>query len=411
MATLFTGYAGYYICRSNLSVVTPLLLQEFGSNGLTKAAIGGVASTGVLLYALGKISNGVLADYLGGRRLFLFGIFASTLCTVAFGLASGLLLFTLIWAANRYVQSMGWGALVKIAARWYPVHRHATVMGFLSMSYLLGDAFARWYLGGFINGGVGWRGLFFIAAGTFAAIGLIASLTLKQSPREVGGEEPGVNPRNVFGSEGDSLHPGSLRTLLGPLARSPLFWCVCAMNVGLTLIRETFNFWTPTYLTEAAGMSAGIAAQSSLFFPLVGAISSAVAGRVSDYLNGRHGRVMLPAMALLITALVFLAVTPGKIGGTTALALIGLVALGLLAPYSFLSGVIALDLGGKRGASTASGLIDSAGYMGAVLSGFGVGAAAERWGWPVAFGLLAVVAVLTGLAAIAYWVLDERSAK
>ena len=29
MGTLFTGYAGYYICRSNFSVATPLILQEF----------------------------------------------------------------------------------------------------------------------------------------------------------------------------------------------------------------------------------------------------------------------------------------------------------------------------------------------------------------------------------------------
>ena len=77
MATLFTGYAGYYICRSNFSVATPLILAEYGDAGIDKAAIGSVASMGVLLYALGKITNGLSADFLGGRLLITRGMTSS----------------------------------------------------------------------------------------------------------------------------------------------------------------------------------------------------------------------------------------------------------------------------------------------------------------------------------------------
>jgi len=48
LASLFTGYTGYYVCRSNLSVAGPLLLQEFGPSGMDKAALGAIASAGVL---------------------------------------------------------------------------------------------------------------------------------------------------------------------------------------------------------------------------------------------------------------------------------------------------------------------------------------------------------------------------
>ena len=57
ISTLFTGYAGYYICRSNLSIAAPLLLDEYGSEGLTKEHIGFVSSVGVLFYAGGKLLN------------------------------------------------------------------------------------------------------------------------------------------------------------------------------------------------------------------------------------------------------------------------------------------------------------------------------------------------------------------
>jgi OPA family glycerol-3-phosphate transporter-like MFS transporter len=407
LVSLFTGYAGYYLCRSNLSVVTPLILKEYAAAAITKTDVGFIASVGILLYSLGKVTNGVLTDFFDGRRLFLGGMAASIVCTVLFGLASGLAVFGVIWAVNRYVQSVGWGALVKISSRWYPVSVHATVMGVLSMSYLLGDALGRLYLGVFIKWEFSWREVFFVSAATLSAILVAGWFTLKGSPQQVGAQEPPADPQNVFGTEGNAPRPENLSRLLGPLLVNPMFWLACLMNVGLTLIRETFNFWTPTYLTEAAGMTAGDAAQSSMFFPLVGAASALAAGALSDRFKGKHGRVAFPALLLLIGALVLLGVVPTAGRPWLAVLLICAVSFFLMAPYSFCSGVIALSLGGKRGSSTAAGLIDGAGYLGAVLSGWGIGSLAQRYGWPVAFMVLAGVAALTALATAVYWVRQE----
>jgi OPA family glycerol-3-phosphate transporter-like MFS transporter len=406
LATLFAGYAGYYVCRSNLSVAAPLLLQEFADRGLTKADVGFVASVGVLLYAVGKVTNGVLADFLGGRGVFLMGMIASAVCTVLFGLAGGLTLFMLIWAVNRYVQSMGWGALVNVASRWFPPSVHATVMGVLAMSYLLGDALARLYLGALIGLGVGWRGLFFLSAATLGGIAAVSLCTLKASPRAVGCREPPASPDSLFGP-GRDVPAGGLGRLLLPLLARPTFWLACLMNAGLTLIRETFLFWTPTYLTEVARQDAGRAALGSTLFPLVGAASALLGGVLSDRLRGRHGRVAVPSLVLLVGALGLLAAVPTGGKPLVALFLISGVSFFLIAPYSFCSGVIALDLGGKRAGATAAGLIDSAGYLGATLSGYGIGSVAQYHGWQAAFTALAAVAGLTTLPALLYLALQE----
>jgi OPA family glycerol-3-phosphate transporter-like MFS transporter len=442
LGTLFTGYAGYYICRSNLSVATPLLLKEFAGDlptlgasttgllgslggqgpflaasalfpgrafaGLTKTDIGAMASLGVLMYAVGKVSNGLLADFLGGRLLFLLGMVVSVACTIVFGLADSLLVFTIIWAINRYVQSMGWGSLVKVVARWYPVSVHASIMGVLAVSYLLGDAFARYYLGSFMDHGVGWRGVFFVAAGTLGAIAFVSFFTLRSSPQDVGGQEPAANPSSVFGKEGGSPQPESLGRLLRPLLTSWVFWLVCVMNAGLTLIRETFNFWIPTYLTEVGHLTAGVAAEYSLLFPLIGAGSAFVAGVAADRVGGKRGGIMLPSLILLTGALWVLSAASLQGKPLLAIVLISAVSIFLMAPYSFLSGVLALDLGGKRGSSTAAGLIDSAGYLGALPSGWGIGALAEHYGWPTAFATLTVTAGLTALVGAVYWFLRDR---
>jgi OPA family glycerol-3-phosphate transporter-like MFS transporter len=182
-----------------------------------------------------------------------------------------------------------------------------------------------------------------------------------------------------------------------------VFWVICFVNFGLTLIRETFNFWTPTFLHEAAGLSESGAAQYSLFVPLVGAGSVFLAGYATDYLGGRHWRIIIPSLVLLAVLLTLLGLAPLDGRPVFSICLISSISFFLIAPYSFLSGVMALDLGGKSGSSTAAGLIDSAGYFGAVVSGWGIGKIAETRGWGAAFLFLAGVALITMLAAIAYW--------
>ena len=394
---LFVGYAGYYVCRSVLSVGTPLILDEFAGVGVTKATIGWVASAGTIAYMVGKVVNGVLADRFGGRALFVGGMVASAVCTALFGVV-GVALFAVVWSANRFFQSAGWGALVQVVSRRFPVASHATVMGLLSMSFLLGDAVSRLYLGGFIGLGFGWRGLFGIAALTLLAIAAVCALALSREPE---GEPPATLAAQFPGVEAQ-------RGVVARLVRSPAFWIVCLLSGGMTLLRDTFNTWSPTILTESAGMSNEDAALGSALLPVAGALSAALAGFASDRWRGRRGPVIFVALAGLTAVMATLAVAP--LAGNAPLA-IGLLMGGsflLTGPYSFCAGVLALDLGGKRGAATAAGLIDAAGYLCAIASGVGVGTLAQRSGWPAVFLALAAVAAATAAAGLGYAFLIEK---
>jgi sugar phosphate permease len=150
---------------------------------------------------------------------------------------------------------------------------------------------------------------------------------------------------------------------------------------------------------------AGIA---SLVFPLAGGISAIVAGLLSDRLGGRHGRVVVPSLVLLIGSLYAMGVIDVAGKPWTAMTLIALTSFFLIGPYSYLSGVMALDLGGKRGSSTAAGLIDGAGYLGAIASGSGVAWIAKKYEWYGVFTSLAVACGLTLIFALTYLILSER---
>jgi sugar phosphate permease len=87
------------------------------------------ASVGYGVYALGKMTNGIAVDYLGGRPLFLVGLIGSAATSVFFALFDNLAGFTTMWSLNRFLQSVGWGALVKITSQWFDSHVRAWALG------------------------------------------------------------------------------------------------------------------------------------------------------------------------------------------------------------------------------------------------------------------------------------------
>ena len=411
---LMTGYAGFYVCRSNFSVTLPLIVNDLTSRGIPAAEarlrLGQIVSLGVLAYALGKIFLGGLADYWGGKHQFLAAMGGSVLFTLI-AASGGLPVLAAAWIGNRLVQSAAWAAMVKITSRWFSYATYGTVMGAISLSYLFGDAIGRHFMGVLIAHGLGWRSIFVVAALSLFALFLANLLLLKESSTEIGEPETTANPDNLFASPANKKRRGSVAAHLGPLFRSPAFWTVCALSLGCTFVRETFNTWTPTYFYEVVRFSQAKSAQFSALFPLFGGLSVLLFGYLSDRL-GRGGRAMITFAGLVLAtlALFWLASLRASAPRNLPVALVAVVGFVIIGPYSYLAGAMALDFGGKQGAATSSGIIDGIGYLGGILSGDAVARISLASGWQGAFVVLGAVTALSTLAAAYFFVLQRRPA-
>jgi OPA family glycerol-3-phosphate transporter-like MFS transporter len=403
VALLFAGYAAYYFCRSDLSVAMPLLIEDLQRHGMSShdavIRMGGIASFGVLAYAIGKLFLTGLGDIWGGRRSFTMGLGGAIAFTLLFASGGSLPVFTMAWIGNRLIQSIGWAGLIKVCSKWFRYSSYGTVLGILSLSFLVGDAAARQSMGMLIHRGYGWRSLFYFAA-IVAGFLLIANLLfLRESRAELGYTEPQVNPLNLFA--GSDLKPKSFLDLLKPLLFSRAFEVVCLLSLGCTVVRETFNIWTPVYLRDFFGYSASKAASASAIFPAVGAASVFISGWISDRL-GASGRSVVMFVGLAATALALIALTSLRAGADTSmwpLLLIGVVAFCLLGPYSYLAGAFALDFGGSQAGAASSGLIDGVGYLGGVVAGDSIARLSVAFGWRGVFVVLTGVTALSALAA------------
>ena len=411
---LFGGYGALYFCRADLSVATPLLVEELVRHGISHAdaiiRMGSIASFGVLAYALGKIFLTGLGDFWGGRINFLIGLGGATVFTLMFASGLSLPLFTMAWIGNRLTQSISWAGLIKVSSKWFDFSSYGMIIGILSISYLVGDAAARQWMGMLIEHGFGWRTLFYFAAAVVALFLVVNFFFLRESRLDSGFVEAKPNPLNLFAAS--ESRPQSVRELLLPLVRSRAFLLVCLLSLGCTIIRESFNFWTPVYLRDYLGYSMSNAARMSAVFPGVGAVSVLATGWLSDRL-GVNGRSLIMFVGLGATAaalLVLMSMRSSSTGPLLPLIAIGTIAFCLLGPYSYLGGAIALDFGGKQAGAVSSGIIDGVGYLGAVVAGDSIARVSVAFGWQGVFVALAAVSALAAFGAGCLYLLGAKAA-
>jgi OPA family glycerol-3-phosphate transporter-like MFS transporter len=409
--TLVLAYGSFYLCRANVESAYPLLTKAFG---FTKTELGLLSSIPITTYAVGKILMGALGDVIGGKKLLVLATAGSVVATFAFGASATLFAFVVCASVNRFFQSGGWSGAVHVVAQRFDRKRHGLVMGVLSTSYELGNVVSILLCSAIVSAFPGWRMLFVVNPILFAATGVFVAIVLgsfradRASAVHVS-EEAASGPASDPESDPRSDPPFS--AILQRLLRQPAFWIAVLLSVLLTFLRVCFLTWTPLYLVEVSRASGAAAISGSIaksaIFPASGVVAALVVGALSDRFGpGRRAPVMAASLAVVV--ILVLALAHGGVRSPAgSVILIGGVGLFLLGPYSLLAGALALDASGERGAATAAGIIDGAGYLGASSAGVVVGSIADRWGWAPAFDVVAAAALAATLIATA-WSLSLR---
>src|SRR3546814_10712839 len=99
MLAITLGYGLIYTCRLALGVVKKPLIDAgvFSPNDL-----GLIGSALFYTYAIGKLTNGFLADHANIKRFLAFAFLMTALCNLAMGFATTLWLAVLLWGLNGW---------------------------------------------------------------------------------------------------------------------------------------------------------------------------------------------------------------------------------------------------------------------------------------------------------------------
>lgn len=371
-ALTWLSYASYYFTRKNLSVAKKSIELELG---VGRGTLGWIDTGYLAAYAAGQFVFGHVSDRAGARRVLVAGMMATAACSWWFGLSSTATAMALAFGVNGLAQSTGWSANVKTMTHWFGPERRGAVMGAWSTCYQVGSLVANPVCTALLVA-FGWRAAFFYPPLGVAAVAL---LLLAFLPRPPAAETPGPAPAPAPAPE-----PRATSAVL----RQPLLWALGTSYFFMKLIRYVLLFWLPYFMRDALGYSESLAGNVPLAFEAGGAVGSLTVGWLSDRaFRGERVKVGLGALVGLAAALPLYSALAGRgvVANALALAAVGFFLFG---PDSLLSAAAAQDLGGKREAGTAAGVINGLGSVGAVFSSALAAWCSARYGWGTLYALL-----------------------
>jgi MFS transporter, ACS family, hexuronate transporter len=296
-----------YLDRQTLSVVAPVLLDEFHMDSIDYSR---VVSSFLLAYTLMNGVSGPLIDRLGTRAGY-------ALCMLWWSLSSLLHVFatgTLSLGVFRFLLGMGeagnWPAAVKVVAEWFPERERALASGLFNSGSTIGVILAPPIIASIVLR-FGWR-LAFLLIGALGFVWLLAWLLLYRTPLET---LPSTRaPQPVL-----------------QLLRMRFVWSFTLSKVFLDPAWYFYVFWFPEYLKQvhqfnlaAIGKYAWIPFFVAALGNVLGAyLSPAFMRRGMETAKARKLAVSVCALLMMFSIPAVLSASPWVATGCVAVAMAG----------------------------------------------------------------------------------------
>lgn len=434
-AVTWLAYAGFYLTRKSFSVAKIALNPETAGQGkdlldilvafiqlqpekvgiacyrstdffLTTQQMAWIDGAYLVAYAVGQFVWGMLGDRLGTRAVILSGMLCSVFAGFMMGISSITVIFGLFFIIQGLCQSSGWAPLSKNIGNFFSQHERGTVMGLWCTNYATGGLIASSIAGASALYFCDWRYAFYIPATALFLIWLLFLFFQVNKPEDVG--LPNIDEyhkeKEAVIDEHDKPVDEKEGTwhVIFQVLRNRMVLLLAGIYFLLKPTRYAILFWGPLYINEKLGSDIFESGLLSSLFELAGPITVFFAGYISDkYFDSKRMPVSIMCLFVLAVMLFFLDSMPA-----TKLALgLSFFAIGffLFAPDSLLSGTAALDFGTRKGASTAAGLINGSGSIGAIVGGTFPGFFKQKWGWNGVFVSLACCILLAAIILIPQW--------
>ncbi|HEY1683760.1 MAG TPA: MFS transporter [Tepidisphaeraceae bacterium] len=396
-------YTSYYLCRYNFPIANGAIAKEFH---FSDTQMGLIISMQSLAYACGQWINGLICDRIGGKRSMIIGAIGTLIVNVAFGFASfvgQLSLFTLLWAMNGYLQSFGAPGMVKINTAWFHHRERGSFAGIFGFMINLGvfviNRVGPMLLAGFTFMGLlsvpalHWRWLFFGPACVIAIVALLMALIVKQTP-----EEAGFYHMQPPKGAGDDDPRAKTSEVFRKMVSHPGIWFTGLAYFCTGGVRASQQQWFARYMTDVhhIPLNSRIFYVLGFLMPFVASAGSLMSGYLSDMFFKSRRAPVAAVLYFTEAAIILLAAHFARTPIETVVFFVA-IAFTCNSTHSLLGTAAAMDIGGRKMAGFASGVIDSFQYLGQALAGVVLGMILQKYGWHSYWYFMAPFGIIGGL--------------
>jgi OPA family sugar phosphate sensor protein UhpC-like MFS transporter len=325
--SILFGYSTFYVCRQVFSVTKKSMLD---GGVLDANQMGNIGAIMLITYALGKFTNGFLADRANVRRFMPTGLLLVAAMVMCFGFSHYYILFLVLWALHGWFQSMGAVVCGVSLSQWFSNRERGRYYSAWSCSHSLGEGFSI-YATALVVTWYGWRSGYFFSAAFAAIIALILYRTLADRPTTCG--LPAVADFRNDHAEVAPLNDDSVGSAQREVFRNPYVWIVCFASLTMYVTRYGMTSWGPLYMQESKDYS--LVAVGGLFFvaKIFETFGTFASGFISDLLfKSKRNVVTIVCCLFMVIGLGVFAMTPTTFVGTLDRGLLGKIEAGAVKP-------------------------------------------------------------------------------
>jgi OPA family sugar phosphate sensor protein UhpC-like MFS transporter len=362
------AYAGFYLTRKAFAVAKNELKKP-EVMGLTRGDMSWIDGANSVAYALGQFLFGTLGDKLGTRAIILVGMLASVLVSVAMGLSSTVIMMGALFAVQGLCQASGWAPLSKNVGEFFSQRERGSIMGFWCTNYAFGG-FVASVLAGKAAEKFGWRYAFFVPAIVLFFIWVLFFFLQRNRPEDVGlppiEEYHGEKEAVIDPAETPAAEPEGSWKVVSEVLRNKMVWLLAMVYFLVKPTRYLLLYWSPVYINELLGTGTASSGLLGSMFDLAGPVGTLAGGLISDRVF-RSKRIPICVISLFLLAIFMLAfryLPATRVAIGSGMFIIGFL---IYIPDSLVAGVASIDFGTKKGASTASGLVNGLGSLGQII--------------------------------------------
>jgi OPA family sugar phosphate sensor protein UhpC-like MFS transporter len=361
MLAITIGYGLIYMCRLAIGVVKKPLIDE---GIFTPAELGTIGSALFYTYAIGKLTNGFLADHANVRRFLAAAFLLTALCNILMGFATTVWLAALLWGLNGWFQSFGAPGGVVAMTAWFSNKERGRAYGVWSTAHSIGEGLTFLLVGGLVSL-LGWQWGYWGPGiiGVVTAIGVYALLSDRPQTMGLPPVNEWKNDQYSDGAKDDAL---STLKLQFSILKVPAIWVLALASATTYVTRYGINSWGILYLQEARGYSLPMAGTLLMVSTLAGIAGAVAFGFTSDKLfNARRppANLLFAILELIGLFIIFFGPT------NTPMLIVGMLlfGMGLTGLVTSLGGLFGVDIAPKRAAGAVMGVIGVFSYLGAAI--------------------------------------------
>ena len=415
--SMCVGYAMLMLCRTVVGVAGPAMLIDPNLQ-LDTASFGAILGWGTAGNLIGKLTNGVLADKLGGSKVFIFAIGAAAVTTFVFGTLSSNTAFFALYFLTIFAKSAGWPSMANIIRVWFSPSKHGRVWGFIATSSRISSVATTVLLSSLLLV-ISWRGLFFIAAAIALLCAIILPRLFKNTKNDVSdlSEKPVQNIEAILdNSANHPLHKADTFAAILFFIKSRRFWLI-SLGVSSLAVLFEFQVFIPIYLSQTFDLAPAQAGMASSAFPLGCLIAVFTGGFIVDKVSKKK---LIYVMGSTLVVAIFCLLSLRYLGTVEFEAQFELaLTIGLIFAFGFAispayyipMSVFSISFGGRH-CGLLVGLIDAFAYFGAMIFDFVGGAVANKeGGWQDFLSILIVTSIIATITMIIFLYVEYQSSK